>query len=236
VYGTILGFVVAFSGALLGACISFSICRRFARSFTARLVASSPHLMAVLTTIERRGWLLLVLVRLAPYPYNLLNALLSATNVSFRVFAGATAASLIKLVIHVALGANLVSLVDKLHHPSAGNTFYLYKLARRMIAEGGIELADLSSQAHTCTNQRRSIFVESNFAQESTAYSMLYPSQSAVHCYEPLWSAQGYANDRPLTPSTSYLLESTSTVIDADTPTSHAAMQMNKLENEQGQS
>jgi hypothetical protein len=206
--------------------------------------------MAVLTTIERRGWLLLVLVRLAPYPYNLLNALLSATNVSFRVFAGATAASLIKLVIHVALGANLVSLVDKLHHPSAGNiaagvlgvvtgigvTFYLYKLARRMIAEGGIELADLSSQAHTCTNQRRSIFVESNFAQESTAYSMLYPSQSAVHCYEPLWSAQGYANDRPLTPSTSYLLESTSTVIDADTPTSHAAMQMNKLENEQGQS
>ncbi|RKP10686.1 snare associated Golgi protein-domain-containing protein, partial [Thamnocephalis sphaerospora] len=149
VYGIPLGFTVAFSGALAGSCLSFLLCRRFARGYAQRLAASSQYLTAVLRAVERRGWKLLLLVRLAPYPYNLMNALLSMTSLSLRVFAGTTALSLLKLITHVAIGANLVSLVDAAQHPSvgkialaavgglvgAGITVYLYIIAKRAVFE-----------------------------------------------------------------------------------------------------
>ncbi|RKP25545.1 snare associated Golgi protein-domain-containing protein, partial [Syncephalis pseudoplumigaleata] len=118
VFGVPLGFLVAFVGAWAGACASFAVCRRWGRRYTAQLAASSRHLAAVLRAVERRGWKLLLLVRLAPYPYNLLNALFSMTSLSFRVFALTTAASLVKLIVHILLGAHLVSLVDAFQHPS----------------------------------------------------------------------------------------------------------------------
>jgi hypothetical protein len=52
---------------------------------------------------------LLFLMRLAPYPYNLFNTLLSATHISLRTFACATALSLLKLLIHVYIGTKLSS-------------------------------------------------------------------------------------------------------------------------------
>jgi hypothetical protein len=71
------------------------------------------------------------------------------TGISFRVFALTTAASLCKLITHILIGANLVSLMDAFQHPSigkialavvgglvgAGITIYLYIVARRAVAE-----------------------------------------------------------------------------------------------------
>jgi len=52
---------------------------------------------------------LLFLIRLAPYPYNVFNTLLSATHLSLKTFVGATALSLFKLMIHVWIGSKLSS-------------------------------------------------------------------------------------------------------------------------------
>lgn len=46
---------------------------------------------------------------MAPYPYNVLNTLLSATHLSLKTFVGATALSLFKLMIHVWIGSKLSS-------------------------------------------------------------------------------------------------------------------------------
>ncbi|KAI9597667.1 snare associated Golgi protein-domain-containing protein [Syncephalis fuscata] len=149
VFGVSLGYATAFVGGLLSACTSFIICRRYARKYTEKLASSSRHLSAVLYAVERRGWKLLLLVRLAPYPYNLLNALLSMTSISFRLFALTTAASLTKIIAHVLIGANMISLVEAFHRPTAGKialatvggvlavsiTIYLYIIARRAVAE-----------------------------------------------------------------------------------------------------
>ncbi|KAI8055682.1 hypothetical protein BDF22DRAFT_740977 [Syncephalis plumigaleata] len=119
VFGVPLGFLTAFM---------LCICRRWARNYTEKLAASSRHLSAVLHAVERRGWKLLLLIRVAPYLQ------------SAKCF-----------VVHdgYLIPANLVSLVDAFQHPSAGKialatvgglvgagiTIYLYIVARRAVAE-----------------------------------------------------------------------------------------------------
>ncbi|KAI9597639.1 snare associated Golgi protein-domain-containing protein [Syncephalis fuscata] len=150
VYGVPLGFTVSVLSALSGACACFIICQKFGRHYTQQLVNSSPHLGAVLKAVSRKGIKLLILVRLAPYPYSLMNALLSLSGISLKTFAIATGVSLAKVITHVIIGANLESLTDALfQHPSPGKiilgiiamsfgigvTFYIYRLARRTIDE-----------------------------------------------------------------------------------------------------
>src|SRR5581483_6988134 len=53
---------------------------------------------------------MLLLIRLAPYPYNVLNTLLSATHLSLKTFVGATSLSLFKLMFHVWIGSKLSSI------------------------------------------------------------------------------------------------------------------------------
>ncbi|CAG8542081.1 1355_t:CDS:2 [Ambispora leptoticha] len=66
---------------------------------------------------------MLLLIRLAPYPYNILNTLLSATHISLRVYAIATAISLFKLVIHVWIGSKISSFTEHLKGNSDSSNF-----------------------------------------------------------------------------------------------------------------
>jgi hypothetical protein len=52
---------------------------------------------------------LFVLIRLSPYPFNLLNVLFAATDISLFHFALGTAITLLKIALHVYIGANLTS-------------------------------------------------------------------------------------------------------------------------------
>lgn len=61
----------------------------------------------------------MILIRLAPYPFNVMNALLSATHIPLSTFALATALSLTKLALHVYIGSTLSSLAGPL--PSTGD-------------------------------------------------------------------------------------------------------------------
>lgn len=49
------------------------------------------------------------MIRLSPYPFNLLNFLFGATSIPFTHFVAGTAISLTKIALHVYIGANLTS-------------------------------------------------------------------------------------------------------------------------------
>ncbi|KAF9139544.1 hypothetical protein BG015_001978, partial [Linnemannia schmuckeri] len=65
---------------------------------------------------------LMVLIRLAPYPFNVMNALLSATHIPLSTFALATALSLTKLALHVYIGSTLSSLAPITTTPDGETT------------------------------------------------------------------------------------------------------------------
>ena len=88
------------------------------RSF--KLIVSlqnSPMAISLLHIIPSNPHLLL-LIRIAPYPYNLLNVILaSSPALTLRTYTGCTALSLCKLVLHTWIGAGLHSL-SELHGTS----------------------------------------------------------------------------------------------------------------------
>lgn len=52
---------------------------------------------------------LFLLIRLSPYPFNLLNVLFATTNISLAHYTLGTALSLLKISLHIYVGANLTS-------------------------------------------------------------------------------------------------------------------------------
>jgi hypothetical protein len=63
----------------------------------------------VVRAIEKRPKLLFM-VRLAPYPYNVMNALLAASpTLTFKTYTLCTALSLCKVIIHTTIGASIHS-------------------------------------------------------------------------------------------------------------------------------
>ena len=58
---------------------------------------SYPKYVALERALEKEGLPLVILIRIAPYPYPIFNALFAATRVEFHIFAIGTAISLIKV-------------------------------------------------------------------------------------------------------------------------------------------
>lgn len=120
-FGMWQGFVVSYVAALLGALTVFSLSRSFLHGWMTRLLRASGGLSKVVRAIEKQPRLLF-LVRLAPYPYNLLNTLLaSSTVLTLRTYMLCTACALPKLMVHTALGASIKSFAQYHAPPSSGN-------------------------------------------------------------------------------------------------------------------
>jgi hypothetical protein len=61
---------------------------------------------------------LLLLIRIAPYPYNLLNVILaSSPALTLKTYTACTAVSLLKLVLHTWIGAGIHDLSSSYNHP-----------------------------------------------------------------------------------------------------------------------
>jgi uncharacterized membrane protein YdjX (TVP38/TMEM64 family) len=91
-FGTVHGFGIAFTGAVLGSSAAFLVARQGGRGGVARLMdrrAARHEVFARIARIDhglgRRGLALVFLLRLSPFvPYNLLNYALGLTGVRFR--------------------------------------------------------------------------------------------------------------------------------------------------------
>ncbi|PWY98395.1 hypothetical protein BCV70DRAFT_164762 [Testicularia cyperi] len=106
------GFVISYIAAISGAIVVFVLSRSLLKDWMAGLLNKSGGLKKVVRAIEKQPKLLF-LVRLAPYPYNLMNTLLaSSPTLTLRTYVLCTALALPKLMIHVALGKSIKSFAE----------------------------------------------------------------------------------------------------------------------------
>lgn len=120
-FGPWTGAVISYFAALSGALVVFLLSRTLLRETISRWLSSTCTLKRVVGAIEKRPKLLF-LIRLAPYPYNVMNCLLAASpTLTLRTYTICTALSLFKVIIHSSLGASIHSFKDY-HMTTEGDT------------------------------------------------------------------------------------------------------------------
>ena len=109
-FGTALGFPIALTAAVLGACLSFALSRWWAHD--AVLELAGPRLLALRAWIARRGFVSVLYARIAPgVPYSLVNYAAGLTAIRLGVFAGATGLGAApRAFAYTALGGSLGNL------------------------------------------------------------------------------------------------------------------------------
>jgi len=108
-WGTWTGFAISYTSSLFGAISVYYISRRFFGPSLAAILRHMPALARTVRAISRNPKLLF-LVRLAPYPYNMMNVLLAACpGLRWRTYVGCTALSLLKVVVHASIGSGIRS-------------------------------------------------------------------------------------------------------------------------------
>jgi uncharacterized membrane protein YdjX (TVP38/TMEM64 family) len=111
-FGLWTGAIISYFAALTGAMVVFIVSRAFIRDSIERWLASYTSVKRVIRAIEKRPKLLF-LIRLAPYPYNVMNCLLAASpTLTLHTYTVCTALSLFKVIIHTSLGASIHSFRD----------------------------------------------------------------------------------------------------------------------------
>ena len=117
-YGAWLGAVISYFAALSGAVCVYALCRSCFRETIASWLSKTTSIKRVVRAIEKRPKLLFM-VRLAPYPYNVMNALLAASpTLTFKTYTVCTALSLFKVIIHTTIGASIHSFAGYHLHES----------------------------------------------------------------------------------------------------------------------
>ena len=108
-YGAWVGAVISYFAALSGAVCVYTLCRSCFRETIASWLSKTTSIKRVVRAIEKRPKLLFM-VRLAPYPYNVMNALLAASpTLTLKTYTLCTALSLFKVIIHTTIGASIHS-------------------------------------------------------------------------------------------------------------------------------
>nr|ODO03934.1 hypothetical protein L204_00275 [Cryptococcus depauperatus CBS 7855] len=111
-FGVLQGFIVSYLASLIGAVVVFLVSRRMLKDIIVKrqvntVLANSAMSMSLLHIIPRHPHILL-LIRIAPYPYNLLNVILaSSPTLSLQTYTSCTAVSLCKLVLHTWIGSGI---------------------------------------------------------------------------------------------------------------------------------
>ncbi|CAJ0764540.1 17372_t:CDS:2 [Entrophospora sp. SA101] len=150
-YGFFIGFLISYLAALFGAVTVFWLSRRWFGKSVRRLLKKYKSMGAVVKAVEKKGFKLLFLIRIAPYPYNVLNALLSATHISTKTFTSATALSLFKLMIHTWIGSKISSFSAHMGYLTTstigiGVMIYIWMMAKKVIKEVEEEQLQISEK------------------------------------------------------------------------------------------
>jgi len=111
-FGAWTGFVVSYLAALSGAVVVYLLSLHFCHGMLSDMLNRAAWMRRVVSAIEKQPTLLF-LIRLAPYPYNLLNAILAAApSLTFQTYFCCTALSLFKLIIHTWAGSAIHSFAE----------------------------------------------------------------------------------------------------------------------------
>jgi uncharacterized membrane protein YdjX (TVP38/TMEM64 family) len=106
-YGPIWGVVIASPASVAGATAAFLLGRTVLRDWALRRTIESRRAHAIGHAVEREGFKLVLLLRLSPLvPFNLLNYVLSLTNVRLGAYVAASALGMLPgTVLYVYLGS-----------------------------------------------------------------------------------------------------------------------------------
>ncbi|EJD53900.1 hypothetical protein AURDEDRAFT_53538 [Auricularia subglabra TFB-10046 SS5] len=108
-FGALSGALISYFASLSGAVVVFLLSRAYLSEYIGTIFARAPSLKRVVRAIEKRPNILF-LVRLAPYPYNVMNVLLAASpTLTLRTYATCTGLSLFKVIVHTSIGAGIHS-------------------------------------------------------------------------------------------------------------------------------
>ncbi|KAG6890902.1 hypothetical protein C0995_000859 [Termitomyces sp. Mi166 len=111
-FGAWTGAFISYFAALSGALTVFLISRIFFRDAISRWLSCTITIRRVVHAVEKRPKLLF-LIRLAPYPYNVMNCLLAAApTLTLRTYTLCTGLSLFKVIIHTSMGSSIASFKD----------------------------------------------------------------------------------------------------------------------------
>ncbi|KAI8141477.1 snare associated Golgi protein-domain-containing protein [Fennellomyces sp. T-0311] len=171
-FGFAKGYPLSYFSALAGAVACFVVSRIWLKDRVQRMMTRYPNLLAVVRAVEKSGFKLFLLIRLSPYPFNLLNVLFAATDISLRDYTLGTALTLIKIGLHIYIGANLTSFAkhilgedeDLTEAEQTAETVrmvsvilgsllstavmgYIYVIAKRAVAEANLEENDAEQMA-----------------------------------------------------------------------------------------
>ncbi|KAI7853446.1 snare associated Golgi protein-domain-containing protein [Circinella umbellata] len=113
-FGFAAGFPLSYFSALAGAVACFVISRMWFKDRVQRFMLDYPNLHAVVRAVEKSGFKLFLLIRISPYPFNILNVLFAATDISLRDFAFGTAISLTKIALHIYIGSSFTSFAKRI--------------------------------------------------------------------------------------------------------------------------
>jgi uncharacterized membrane protein YdjX (TVP38/TMEM64 family) len=108
-FGALTGAVISYCAALTGAVVIFVLSRSLFRENIEHWLNSLARIRRVIRAIDKCPKLLF-LIRLAPYPYNVMNCLLAASpTLTLQTYTICTALSLFKVIIHTYIGASIHS-------------------------------------------------------------------------------------------------------------------------------
>eukprot|EP01103_Thecamoeba_quadrilineata_P017856 TRINITY_DN6515_c0_g1_i1.p1 TRINITY_DN6515_c0_g1~~TRINITY_DN6515_c0_g1_i1.p1 ORF type:complete len:315 (-),score=51.56 TRINITY_DN6515_c0_g1_i1:88-1032(-) len=119
VLGLWQGAIISFIGSLLGAWAAFFVGKKLLHSFVEDIFGENPWLGVMRRAMRVSGWKLIFLLRMSPLlPFNIMNYVLSLTEVSFSVYASSTAAGIfLPTILWVYFGTIATSLQRAVAHP-----------------------------------------------------------------------------------------------------------------------
>ncbi|KAI8327626.1 snare associated Golgi protein-domain-containing protein [Choanephora cucurbitarum] len=114
-YGFGVGFFISYVSALAGGVVCFQLSRTCLGEHRIRKLMDKSHsLKSLIKAVDKKGFNLFLLIRFSPYPFNLMNVLFAITHITLAQFVVGTGISLIKIGLHVYVGANLTSFAKHL--------------------------------------------------------------------------------------------------------------------------
>jgi uncharacterized membrane protein YdjX (TVP38/TMEM64 family) len=125
-FGLGLGFLTAFTGAVLGSSAAFLIARHLARAAVGRWIDGNRRFAAIDRAIAREGLKITFLLRLSPLvPFTLLNYALGLTQVRWRDFLLASFGMIPGTLLYVSLGTAAGGLAAPNAHTSGQQLLWI---------------------------------------------------------------------------------------------------------------
>ncbi|VBB72505.1 Putative protein of unknown function [Podospora comata] len=113
VYGFPHGWPIAATATVAGSTAAFVTSRGVLKGYVHNLVGKDKRFVALGQVLKKDGVVVLAMIRLCPLPYSLSNGFLATVgSISPVTFAGATALTTPKLLVHIFIGSRLALLAE----------------------------------------------------------------------------------------------------------------------------